>query len=589
MPQIQHERRPLRSRWAAPVVAAVVGALAVAGCTGNAPGVADSKSKPAAVSVIDAHRQGPAAPIPGARPGGVVTVLGELGTDALANSLDPTDAWGPDVASVLSGLVTRSLTQLVYDPAQKSAVLVPDLATDTGTPNADFTQWTFTIRDGVRFENGVRVTAADVAYGIKRSFDVDDFPGSAPYSREYFLGGDTYDGPYGTGTTYDGVLVAGNRLTIKMARPFPDMPYWASFPAMGPIRELGSGPGGYGRHPLATGPYKVSDYVPGKSLTLVHNPYWDANTDPGRHDYPDRYVFDFTKSPAQVDATMLGNSARARTAVSTLDVLPGDYARANALGRVRVGPRPCTHFVYLDNRRIRDVRVRKAIGYAFPYRAYARAFGEVFGVTSLHGSSELPPGFPGRLDYDILPPGRTDPNKAKMLLKQAGFRPGQYRLKFAYNASDPFEIAYKDMLVSSLSAAGFRVTTRRTSSGDEFHSVDTDPAAPINLRGGGFGWCSDWPSGNSMLTPVFQSGASVNFEYFSKPWVDKAIARISRLPLNEQPSEWGTLDKTIMTKYYPVVVIDYAASAKLLGSKIGGLEIENVTGMPTWKDLYVKR
>ena len=71
--------------------------------------------------------------------------------------------------SILSGLVTRSLTQYVYDPEQDSMVLVPDIATDLGTPNADFTEWTFTIRDGVRFEDGTEVTAEDVAYGIKRS------------------------------------------------------------------------------------------------------------------------------------------------------------------------------------------------------------------------------------------------------------------------------------------------------------------------------------------------------------------------------------------------------------------------------------
>ncbi len=32
--------------------------------------------------------------------------------------------------------------------------LVPDLATDLGTPNEDFTEWTFTIRDDATWENG---------------------------------------------------------------------------------------------------------------------------------------------------------------------------------------------------------------------------------------------------------------------------------------------------------------------------------------------------------------------------------------------------------------------------------------------------
>jgi peptide/nickel transport system substrate-binding protein len=584
-------RRP-RSRWAAPVVAAMAGALAVAGCTGDGHRVSGPPSKPAAFSVADAHRQAPAAPVPGAHRGGVVTVLAEPlfgATDpVLKGTLDPTEAFDPWTDSILSGLVTRSLTQYVYDQADKSVVLVPDIATDTGTPNADFTKWTFTIRDGVRFENGAKVTAADVAYGIKRSFDSNDFPGSPFYSREYFLGGDTYDGPYGTGTSYDGVGVAGNRLTITMSRPFPDMPYFATFPSMGPIRELGSGPGSYGRHPLATGPYKFAHYVPGRSLTLVRNPYWDPSTDPGRHDYPDGYAFDFTNSAAQADATILGRSPRAQTSLSIINVQPADLARARALHRLSRGPRPCTHIAYPDNRKIRDIRVREAIGYAWPYRADAELSGNIFGVTALHGSSALPIGFPGRLDYDIVPPGHTDPNKARALLRQAGYQPGQYRLRFPYNANDPDSVAYTDMLVSSLTAAGFKVTPFRTSSGDELGSVDGDPNAPINLRVG-TGWCPDWLSGNAMLTPVFQSGVESNSEFFSEPSVDKEIARISRLPLDQQPSEWGALDKTIMTKYYPIVVTDYPGTAQLHGPRIGGSEIENVTGQPTWKDLYVRR
>ena len=90
-------------------------------------------------------------------------------------------------------------------------VLVPDIATDLGTPNADFTEWTFTIRDGVRFEDGTPVTADDVAYGIKRSFDRADFPTGPTYSNDYFLDGDSYKGPYLSGTAYPGVVVDGDR------------------------------------------------------------------------------------------------------------------------------------------------------------------------------------------------------------------------------------------------------------------------------------------------------------------------------------------------------------------------------------------
>ena len=231
---------------------------------------------------VDPDREGPAAPIEGAVEGGTVTALiasdsGQV--DAQLATMDPTEAYYPIPSSVLSGLVTRSLTQ--YDPEQGSMVLVPDIATDIGTSNEDFTEWAFTVRDGVRFEDGKTVTAEDVAYGIKRSFDRDTFVDGPTYSNDHFLDGDTYKGLYTGGSGYDGVVVDGDTVTIKMERPFPEMPYWGAFPTMGPILERGSDPARYALHPLATGPYKFAEYTRGKSLTLVRNDEWDADTDPG--------------------------------------------------------------------------------------------------------------------------------------------------------------------------------------------------------------------------------------------------------------------------------------------------------------------
>ena len=44
--------------------------------------------------------------------------------------------------------------------------LVPDMATDLGRPNEDNTEWTFTLKDGIKYEDGTDVKAEDVAYAI---------------------------------------------------------------------------------------------------------------------------------------------------------------------------------------------------------------------------------------------------------------------------------------------------------------------------------------------------------------------------------------------------------------------------------------
>jgi peptide/nickel transport system substrate-binding protein len=206
----------------------------------------------------DPDAEGPVT-IEGAEEGGTVTVLTNLG---LTTPIDPTDIYYVDTNAIMTGLVTRQLTQYAYDEESESMVLVPDLATDLGTPNEDFTEWKFTLRDGVRWENGDPITAEEVAFGIVRSMDAKTFPNGPGlyYSNPYFLGGEDYKGPYTANdpdmTKQQAVTVDGNTITIKMSQPFPDFPYYGTFPAMGPI-PMGdaSEPAKYARRPLASGPY----------------------------------------------------------------------------------------------------------------------------------------------------------------------------------------------------------------------------------------------------------------------------------------------------------------------------------------------
>ncbi|MBA2530501.1 MAG: hypothetical protein H0V23_00080, partial [Nocardioidaceae bacterium] len=423
-------------------------------------------------------------------------------------------------------------------------------------------------------------------YGIKRSFDRDTFVDGPPYSNDYFLNGDTYKGVYTGGTDYDGVVVEGDTVTIKMARPFPEMPYWGAFPAMGPVPERGSDPDRYALHPLATGPYKFAEYIPGESLTLVRNEQWDPDTDPGRHAYPDRYEFDFTVPQQQIDATILGDSEQGQTTVSLSRVLTQDYPEAKELDRLTPGPGPCTYMLAPDYRKITDIRVRQAIGYAYPYEQLPPASGGIEAATTLYGTSVLPPGLAGRQDYTVLEtePGDTDPDKAKALLREAGFAPGEYELKFGYIEDDPFAVERNDILVDAFEAAGFKVSPFPTASEDISTLID-DPDAPINLRSGG--WCPDWPSGTSWIPPLFGSDGGGR-AHFAESEVDAAIKRISRLPFEDQPAAWGALDKTIMTDYYPAIVTGYQAEPILHGSRIGGINVDNILGeMPTWEDLHV--
>lgn len=587
-------------RFKKPIIAVTaVGMLALAACGGNssngngnggeASGI-DKEKLGATGSGMDAEREGPFE-IEGAKEGGTVKVLSFSGL----NSMDPTEAYYINTSSILSGLVTRSLTQYAYDEESGEMILVPDLATDLGTPNEDYTEWKFTIRDGVKWENGEEVTAEDVRYGILRSFDRATFPEGAAYSNDYFLDGDKYKGPYKSGTDYAGVEVDGMTLTLKMSKPFPDMPYWGAFPAMGPVPEGNDQPEKYRLHPWSTGPYMFDKYTPEKSLTLVRNPYWDPTTDPGRTQYPEKYVMDFQTDNTKIDQILLNDQGEAQTTLTYDDVLAENFRtfQDEYSDRLKLGGQPCTSYWAPDYRVVTDKKVRQALAYAYPYKDAALAAGLIENVTRIWGTNLMPPGIPGRTEFNPLPdhePGSTDTAKAKALLEEAGAV--GFEVKWLFANDDPASVKAKDVVVKSLEEAGFKASPVASTIAD----FSTERANPdnkkINVRSGG--WCSDWPSGGSWFPPVLQStnldeeGLGSNYAAFSEPEVDQKIEDIMLLPTEEQPAAWNELDKFIAEEYFPLFVIGYGGVAQAHGSRIEGHNIDTTFGMPTWKNIWVK-
>ena len=573
--------------------------LSLAACGGSGEGPTtgsenvDRENLANTGDATDPERQGPVE-IDGAKEGGTVDVLSVNG----ANTMDPSEAYYTNTSSILQGLVTRSLTQLVYDPESGQQVLVPDLATDLGTSNEDFTEWTFTIRDDVTYENGDPITPEDIRFGMLRSMDRAAFPEGPAFSNDYFEGGDTYEGPYtGGNTNFDAITVDGQDITIKMATPFPDMPYWGTFPAMGPIPEgPESKPAKYAQRPLASGPYKFDEYNPERSLTLVRNEEWDPNTDPGRTQYPEKYTFDFQRDSAQIDEIILNDSGDGQSTLTYDDVQASNYPtfQSKASDRLVEGGAPCTYYMAPDYRKIKSKEIREALAWAYPYEDIATAAGEIVGVTRIVDATNLmPPGIPGREEYNPIPehePGTTDAKRAAQILKEAG--ESGYELKFLFANDDPNAVAAKDVLVRALEDAGFKASPQATTVA-ELSTVRADPDAGINLRTAG--WCSDWPSGGSWFPPVLQStnlkaeGLGANYAVFSEPEIDKRIKEVLASPIDEQPAMWNELDQYIAEEYLPVIPYAYTGVAMAHGSAIEGMQVDQNLGMPTWKDMWVNQ
>ena len=195
------------------------------------------------------------------------------------------------------------------------------------------------------------------------------------------------------------------------------MDYYASFPVFTGIPQAKDTKEEYGNHPLATGPYMFADYKPGSSLTLVKNPNWDPATDPGRIQSVDKWVFKFGEDTAKIENTILSDTGEGQTTMTYDNVTPPTYKKvtADSPDRLVVGTSPCTFMWYLDMTKITDINVRKAVGYAYPYVDVWKAGGEIVGLTRVPGTSILPPGTAGRVEYDVLgiKGQNTDPAKSQ--------------------------------------------------------------------------------------------------------------------------------------------------------------------------------
>jgi peptide/nickel transport system substrate-binding protein len=451
----------------------------------------------------------------------------------------------------------------------------------------------------VKWEDGKPVTAQEVAWGMQRCMDAATFPTGACqyYSNGYYKGGTSYKGPYtAPNQKYTGIQVSGSTITIDMAKPFPDMPYWGTFPANGPIPQgKVSDPKTYKNHPWSTGPYMIKSFSPSKELVLERNPYWSAATDPARTQYPDGYDFKMQTQNEKTDQILLADSGSGQTTLTYDDLLAPDFQKMKQTdpSRLTLGGSPCTYYWAPDNRKITNKKVRQALSWAYPYKNVILASGLIPNVNAVPASNLMPPGLPGRTAYNVT--GRkgfeSDPAKAKALLKQANAT--GYEIKFLFRTDDPVNVKVKDAIVKGLTEAGFKATPVPTTTANYVAARD-NTKEDINVRSAG--WCSDWPSGSTWLPTLFGStnpdktnSFGTNYTAFGNKSVDNQMDAIQRMPLDKQAAAWNSLDKQIATKWFPLFTTYYTGIAQAHGSKIQGDYDDNTVGMPTWKNIWISK
>jgi peptide/nickel transport system substrate-binding protein len=567
-------RKQPKVALAACLVAAAATVLAACSSSGGNPGTQSSSSSSGSTSSSSSgsssSSQGVQAAFnagqdnvvnPSTQTGGTLNLL--AGSDC--------DSWDPGRTYYgwcwnMQRLFTRTLIGFKKVNGT-SFQLAPDLATNMGTHNKNYTKWTYTLQPGLKFSTGKPITPMDIKYGIERLFATDVINGGpSSYYIDTIKHPANYKGPYKSGDL-SSIQTTSNKITFNLSTPYADFNYLMALPAAAPVPykvEGGKGFVGatYTKHPVASGPFMIKSYQQNNEIVFVRNPNWSQSTDQIRHPLVDEVDLKIDKNLDDIDQQLQNGSvdARADNGVEPTfqsQILSDPTLKANAddpIGNL-------VRYMAVMQTVITNVHCRRAIFYAFDKAGALRALG---GPTSGAIATEMtPPGIEGyQKGYDQYPSGSGSTGnvaKAKQELQACG-KPNGFTVKFAY--ATPSDTAPNLFKAEQAAMAKVGIKLQAVTS-DASNYYSTFIGSPANIKNQGIGmaiagWGPDFPTGlgffNSITNGknILPTGNS-NYASLNNSTVNRVLDEAVTGKTTEK--DWQDLDHAIMESatYLPFV------------------------------------
>jgi len=374
--------------------------LSLAACNKKADPGTTSPANPSAPT----NSASPSSPASPAAPGKKVEITAALGT--IANGLDPVSEDTNLTMSVCYHIYDK-LFEL--DPATYDRI--PGVA--KAWNEIDAMTWTFEIDLNIKFQNGDPLTMDDVVYSFTRLLDI---PKSADTGKQVSL-------------SYE-----GNVLTMKASAMNAAIIPRAV--AMAPIVnkayiEAGGNDAVYLK-PIGTGPYKVTEFTPGTSLTIET---WDGYI----YKKPQIDIIHFVLIPEAANRLIAVESGQIQYGALVTKMEFAVAEKNPNLGTINgVSNRVATFGFNNEKEPFNKINVRRGIIHALDRDSFVALQG---GRPPIKGVL-----FPGFTKYYSDPPGLPEYNmaKAKQLLEAEGISPANpldvVLLYFPQNADPGLEM-----------------------------------------------------------------------------------------------------------------------------------------------------
>ncbi|HEY8755798.1 MAG TPA: ABC transporter substrate-binding protein [Candidatus Dormibacteraeota bacterium] len=519
---------------------------------------------------------------PAAHRGGTLRVVAGDGVD----SVDPGAAYSLNDWQLLSMANDGLLAFAAGD-----ATVVPDLAVSMPLVEDGGRTFTFHLRAGVHYSNGMTVRPEDFRLALEREYQAGT--GLAALGVP-IAGSQQCQSPQTSCALDDGVTVddAAQTIAYHLTSPDPAFLFQLALP-FGAAVPTGTPAIGAGLRPApATGPYVISDYLPGRLVNLARNPRfqpWSAKAQPAG--FPDHITVRLGVQPSDAAAAVAAGQA---------DIML-DSPPAGALSELErsltvqmyTASTGQTGAVVLNTRvaPFDQITVRRALALAVDRSQLVQLAG---GPDLARATCQiLPPDFPG---YYPICPSTSDPDpagvwhspdvaRARTLIAASGT--SGMTVTISTVVADPFKLAAGRYFVSLLDALGYRGQLRTYPDDQSYYRQVGQAASDTQI--GVFGWAADYPAGSAFFQPLFSCAAyrpsqpfNMNAAGFCDPVIDGQIASATAMQnvntalANEA---WERIDREI-TDQGPWIPLVNPLAVHIVSTRVGNYQADPAFGIP---------
>lgn len=443
-------------------------------------------------------------PDPNAKEGGAITITYK---DDVA-TLDPAIGYDWQNWSMI-----KSIFDGLMDYVPGTTELRPGLA-ESYEISDDGLSYTFKLRKGVKFHNGREMTAKDVKYSLDRVTDPKtQSPGAGFFGA--IAGFDAASS--GDAQGLSGVSVVDDN-TVKITLSRPDATFLhvmaLNFASVVPQEAVEAANGDFGKKPVGTGAFSLSEWTIGQRLVFAKNAdYWRDGIP-----YLDQITFEVGQEPivallrlqnGEVDVP--GDGIPPAKFVEVMN----DPAQAE---RVVEGGQLHTGYITMNTQMppFDDVKVRQAVNMAINKDRII----QIINGRAVPATQPLPPSMPGYTEgYEGY---KYDIEAAKALLSEAGQGDGFDTELFVMNTDPNPRIA--QAIQQDLKQIGINASIKSLAQANVIAAGGEKDQAPM-VWSGGMAWIADFPDPSNFYGPILGCAGAVpggwNWSWYCNEDLDK--------------------------------------------------------------------